>query len=128
MEGCRAKVDARTLIRTYFAIGLQLQAEYLRPMEWGARERRSMKAIRNVTVEILAAAAMLAPALVCAANLPDAGAAASALSPTSSLEQRVQHELRMIPYYGVFDDLSFTVAGDRVTLTGEVTNPVVRTD
>jgi hyperosmotically inducible protein len=34
----------------------------------------------------------------------------------------------MLPYYNVFDDIGFTVTGDRVTLTGQVTNPVLRTD
>jgi len=44
------------------------------------------------------------------------------------LEQRVRHELRMLPYYNVFDDLSFSVSGDHVTLAGQVTNPVLKTD
>src|SRR5262249_41743807 len=35
----------------------------------------------------------------------------------------VRHELIMLPYFGVFDDLGFTVNGGTVTLTGEVTRP-----
>ena len=76
-----------------------------------------MRAIGTMTVAILVAA----PALVYAVNLPPA-------SGDKSLEDRVRHELRMLPYYSVFDELNFSVAGDRVTLAGEVTNPVLKTD
>lgn len=46
------------------------------------------------------------------------------------LAVQVRHELVMIPYYGVFDDLNYSVdnATGVVTLTGDVVNPVVRTD
>ena len=44
------------------------------------------------------------------------------------MEQRVRHEVLMLPYYNVFDDIGFTVNGDRVTLYGQVTNPVLKTD
>lgn len=46
------------------------------------------------------------------------------------LEQRVRHELLMLPYYNIFDDLSFRVAPatNAVYLDGEVTNPVLKSD
>ena len=45
------------------------------------------------------------------------------------LEQRVRHELNMIPYVNTFDYLSFSVDGNgNVTLNGEVTNPVIKSD
>lgn len=47
-------------------------------------------------------------------------------------EQRIQretlHELLMLPYYSVFDDLRFAVNGNTVTLMGAVTNPTVKSD
>jgi len=43
-----------------------------------------------------------------------------------SLEERVRHELNMLPYYGVFDDISFRVDGDKVTLLGQVWQPVLK--
>ena len=46
----------------------------------------------------------------------------------SQLEAKVRHELLMLPYYGVFDDLAFKVDGDTVTLLGEVTRPTLKTD
>jgi len=44
------------------------------------------------------------------------------------LDQRVRSELLTLPYYGVFDHLAFQIDGDRVTLSGDVTWPVLRTD
>lgn len=44
------------------------------------------------------------------------------------LEEQVRHELAMLPFYGVFDELSFQVSGDKVTLMGQVSRPVLRSD
>ena len=44
------------------------------------------------------------------------------------LEKEVRHELVMLPYYGVFDNLAFKVDGSKVTLLGEVTRPTLKTD
>lgn len=47
----------------------------------------------------------------------------------ASVEKRVKHELNMLPYANVFDFMAFTVdANGNVTLTGEVTNPVLKSD
>lgn len=42
--------------------------------------------------------------------------------------QKVRHNLLMLPYYGVFDDLGFQVNGGTVTLMGEVTRPTLKDD
>ena len=42
--------------------------------------------------------------------------------------RETRHRLLMLPYYGVFDDLGFTVNGGTVTLTGEVTRPTLKDD
>lgn len=44
------------------------------------------------------------------------------------LERQVRHELVMLPYYGVFDNLAFRVDGASVTLLGQVTRPTLKTD
>ena len=46
----------------------------------------------------------------------------------SRIARQVRHELLMLPYYGVFDDLAFNVQGDTVTLEGAVVQPVLKTD
>src|SRR5579863_6229647 len=46
----------------------------------------------------------------------------------SRMIQEVRHQLVMLPYYGVFDDLGFTVNGGTVTLVGQVTQPVLKSN
>src|SRR5271169_1270747 len=50
--------------------------------------------------------------------------------PAQDLASQVRHELVMIPYYNVFDDLNYSVdaASGVVTLSGAVTQPVVKQD
>ena len=69
---------------------------------------------------VLAGALLTAPALVRAAS--------STGNAPQSLDEKVRHELRMLPYYGVFDELSFQVDGSRVALMGEVVLPFVKSD
>lgn len=48
---------------------------------------------------------------------------------TERITKSVRHELNMIPYVNAFDYMTFTVNADNsVTLAGEVTNPVVKSD
>ncbi len=46
----------------------------------------------------------------------------------SRIAQEVRHQLVMLPYYSIFDDLAFRVDGSTVTLLGAVTNPVLKSD
>ena len=45
-----------------------------------------------------------------------------------TLEDQVRHEILMVPYIGVFDNLSYKVDNGVVTLSGQVTQPVRKTD
>ena len=42
--------------------------------------------------------------------------------------REVRHELVMLPYYSVFDNLAYKVDGYTVTLVGQVTKPVFKSD
>jgi hyperosmotically inducible protein len=42
--------------------------------------------------------------------------------------REVRHELVMLPYYGVFDNLTYRVDGGTVTLMGQVTRPTLKND
>jgi len=42
------------------------------------------------------------------------------------ISREVRHELVMLPYYGVFDNLAYSVNGTVVTLYGQVTNPTLK--
>lgn len=44
------------------------------------------------------------------------------------LEKEVRHQLVMLPWYSVFDNLAFRVDGDKVTLMGQVTRPTLKSD
>jgi hyperosmotically inducible periplasmic protein len=46
----------------------------------------------------------------------------------TNLEREVRHELVMLPYYNVFDNLAFRVDGGTVTLLGQVTRPTLKDD
>jgi hyperosmotically inducible protein len=68
----------------------------------------------------LAAAALLA--------VPFAYASGPSVKAEKTMDEKVRHELNMLPYYGVFDNLSFRVDGDKVTLFGQVAQPVLKID
>ena len=40
--------------------------------------------------------------------------------------KEIRHELVMLPYYGVFDNLTYRVDGYNVTLMGQVTRPTLK--
>jgi hyperosmotically inducible protein len=63
------------------------------------------------------------PALVAANSSAAVGDAAS-----SRLEREVRHELLMLPYRSIFDNLAFRVDGSTVTLLGNVMRPVLKDD
>lgn len=44
------------------------------------------------------------------------------------LEREVRHELVMLPYYSVFDNLAYKVEGNKVELFGQVSRPTLKTD
>ena len=44
------------------------------------------------------------------------------------IAREVRHELVMLPYYGVFDNLAYRVNGGTVTLLGQVTRPTLKSD
>ena len=79
-------------------------------------------ALKNIALT-LAAAVMLAP-------LAHATISASqSKKGLVGLEKDVRHELVMLPYFGVFDNLEFQVNPDgEVVLTGQVTRPTLRSD
>jgi hypothetical protein len=82
---------------------------------WASERRGSMnrKVARVALVVVLAASV-----------LPLAWADVS----PQALQQRVRHELVMLPYLSVFDDLAYEVDGHTVILTGAVTRPLIKSD
>lgn len=44
------------------------------------------------------------------------------------IQREVLHQLRMLPYFTVFDNLSFKVQGNQVELMGQVVRPTLKSD
>lgn len=63
--------------------------------------------------------AVLAAPGICSAQTADA---------QKRLMREVRHELVMLPYYGVFDNLAYRIDGYKVTLYGQVTRPTLKAD
>jgi hyperosmotically inducible protein len=77
-----------------------------------------MKKIMNAVLAVFAAAVFaVAPAW---AVVPQAG--------QPELMKKVRKELVTLPYYGVFDNLEYSVEGGTVTLYGQVVRPTTRKD
>lgn len=47
---------------------------------------------------------------------------------TERITKEVRHELLMLPYFTVFDNIGYKVEGFNVTLLGQVTRPVTKSD
>ncbi len=77
--------------------------------------------MRSLTVA-MASVIFAVPALM-KASLPD-----KIVVPQASLEKAVRHELVMLPYYNIFDNLTFQVNGGQVILSGQVSRPTLRSD
>lgn len=90
---------------------------------------------------VMAVFAVAAGALAAPSNQPPqaeqnmsmqvpANEANETLSPEAEdkLVREVRHELIMLPWYGVFDNLVFRIDGRTVTLEGQVVNPVTKSD
>ena len=58
--------------------------------------------------------------------LPAVAMAQGAIDP--QLSRRVRRELVTLPYYGVFDNLGYSINGGNVTLYGQVVRPTTRSD
>jgi hyperosmotically inducible protein len=69
----------------------------------------------------------IAPAALVAkpATAPDSASTAPA---NTQLAKEVRHRLLMLPYYGVFDNLAYSIDGSKMTLYGQVVRPSTRSD
>jgi len=65
-------------------------------------------------------------AILLLAVVPSVALAQGTANP--QISKRVRHELVMLPYYGVFDNLAYSINGGNVTLYGEVVRPSTRSD
>lgn len=69
---------------------------------------------------VLVAAALATPAVAAPSRSPKTG--------QLDLVREVRHELVMLPYYTIFDNLSYQVENGTVTLSGQVRRPTLKSD
>ncbi len=77
--------------------------------------------MRTVVLRVPLVALVTAIAVLCADQRPSSRG-------TERITREVRHELVMLPYYGVFDNLAYKVDGYTVTLLGQVTRPTLKSD
>jgi hyperosmotically inducible periplasmic protein len=84
--------------------------------------------MRNALRALIAAVVFTAPLV--AAPLRSAGASQKTQEPKTQqqLVKEVRHQLVMLPFYSVFDNLEYRVEGDKVILQGQVTRPTLKSD
>ncbi|HEY3739594.1 MAG TPA: BON domain-containing protein [Bryobacteraceae bacterium] len=74
--------------------------------------------MKFINKSLIVAALTAVSSVVAMAQTPD----------TTALQKKVRHELAMMPYFTVFDNLSYRIDNGVVTLMGEVTRPVLKSD
>ena len=78
---------------------------------------------------LAALAAVVCSIAVSAVPMPQDRSGALSQKSIDRIYKEVHHELVMLPYYGVFDNLSYKVDPDgTVTLLGQVARPVLKSD
>jgi hyperosmotically inducible protein len=76
-------------------------------------------------VEVMAIAALLAIPCV---QVQGADHESNTKSNETRVQKEVRHELITLSRYGVFDNIAYRVDGQKVTLFGQVTQPVLKDD
>lgn len=92
-------------------------------MSLGHFAARTVHSVAGARTLAVAAALVLSLSFVAA---PQQRARASRVQEV--LAREIRHELVMLPYYGVFDNLGFRVDGPVVELYGQVTRPTLKSD
>jgi len=86
------------------------------------------KQLRALFVAVLLATPVVALPTSVAAQPQEEKKQRSEAKYREKLYKEVRHQLVMLPWYSVFDNLAYQVEGDKVTLSGQVTRPVLKSD
>jgi hyperosmotically inducible protein len=78
--------------------------------------------MKQVSSAIVLSLAVFCAAVKCssAQPLPSPSQAKMPEKPSDALARSVHHQIQVLPFYSVFDNIEFRVEGNRVTLTGQV--------
>ncbi|MGB6482513.1 MAG: BON domain-containing protein [Candidatus Acidiferrales bacterium] len=88
--------------------------------------------MRNLTIAIILILSLSLPALGKSTSQNQKNQPTAPEKGTQRYEQwlqnEVRHQLMLLPWYTVFDDLEYSVSGYTVTLKGAVVNPTLKSD
>jgi hyperosmotically inducible protein len=89
-----------------------------------------MRRVKTVLIAVVATLVIgMAPqALLAGTARAESTSSAGSVPSDARLARQVRHQLLMLPYYGVFDNLAYSIDGGRVTLYGQVVRPSTRSD
>jgi hyperosmotically inducible protein len=74
------------------------------------------------------ASALFALLMIGFASLPGTAARAQEPKAQQNMIKEIRHQLVLLPYYSVFDNLSFRLDGSKVILMGQVVRPTLKSD
>jgi hyperosmotically inducible protein len=86
------------------------------------------KELRALFVAVLLATPIVALPYSAAARPKDEKSQRGEPKNRQTLYKEVRHQLVMLPWYSVFDNLAYQVEGDKVILYGQVTRPTLKSD
>jgi hyperosmotically inducible protein len=84
--------------------------------------------LSNRFLSLVLAASAFSPAAAFAQKKDHNDAFVPGQPQETRISQEVRHQLVMLPYYSIFDDLAYRVDGSTVTLLGAVTRPTLKSD
>jgi hyperosmotically inducible periplasmic protein len=92
-----------------------------------AKLKEMLERIRSkVSIALVACACLrLIPVPASLASLPQTSKPA-AKPEESAVSHEIRHQILVLPYYSVFDYITFTLQGTKVTLRGQVLRPTLR--
>ena len=83
------------------------------------------KRLRNISCGVVMFALST---LVIGTTAANAATTPSQTTGEQQMSKQVRHALVTVPWYGVFDNLEYTINGSEVTLSGQVVQPVTKSD
>jgi hyperosmotically inducible protein len=85
---------------------------------------------KNAVLCFFASCGVLAMAIAAPANYASQDNKRQSNEPVArqNLIREVRHQMLLLPYYSVFDNLAYRIDGDTVTLEGQVVRPTLKSD
>ncbi len=107
---------------------LRLESNWQKHKSTPVEEETMRKPLQALFVALLLAAAIASGPSRAASRLQDNKRQRSEEKYRERLSKEVRHQLVMLPWYSVFDNLAYQVEGDKVILSGQVTRPTLKSD